>query len=78
MHCADGTTKVLKESLALQEGEVIDASRYIFSSRQIVQWRSIVELFIIDFLKIILAENFCSGIFKNSINKYKYDENLLF
>ena len=37
MHCADGTTKVLKESLALQEGEVIDASRYIFSSRQLVQ-----------------------------------------
>ena len=27
LHCADGTTKVMKESLALQEGEVIDASK---------------------------------------------------
>jgi isocitrate dehydrogenase len=27
LHCADGSTKVLKDSLALQKGEVIDASR---------------------------------------------------
>jgi len=27
LHCADGSTKVLKESLKLKEGEVIDASR---------------------------------------------------
>jgi len=27
LHCADGSTKVLKESLALQEGEVIDATK---------------------------------------------------
>jgi monomeric isocitrate dehydrogenase len=27
LHCADGSTKVLKESLKLQEGEVIDASK---------------------------------------------------
>jgi len=27
LHCADGATKVLKDNLALQEGEVIDASR---------------------------------------------------
>jgi monomeric isocitrate dehydrogenase len=29
LHCADGTTKVLKESLKLLEGEVIDASKYV-------------------------------------------------
>jgi len=27
LHCADGSTKVLKETLSLQKGEVIDASR---------------------------------------------------
>jgi len=27
LHCADGTTKVLKESLSLQQGEVIDATK---------------------------------------------------
>ena len=29
LHQADGTTKVLKEGLALQAGEVIDASRFV-------------------------------------------------
>ena len=28
LHQADGTTKVLKEGLALQAGEVIDASKF--------------------------------------------------
>ena len=74
MHCADGTTKVLKESLALQEGEVIDASRYIFSSRQLVQLGH--HFLSLIFLNIISAENFRSGIFKKSIKKYKHDENL--